>query len=267
MLLAEEPTAPALTQGNSGKFDIRFPDSQGPLDQDEAWCEVKIDGEWQKFRFHDYDKLYRVPGLYESLFYRTLRCCSPVRVTNLLEDVLRDWREDSSTLRVFDIGAGNGMVAETLHDIGIDHAVGLDIIPEAKTAAERDRPWVYDAYHVANLADLDEDIEKAIREAKLNCLTSVAALGFGDLPDRAFLKALDLVETPAWVAFNIKEDFIDDGDRTGFAKLTERLRKRGILQVQAYHRYCHRLSVAGEPLHYVAMVATKLKDVPADLLE
>jgi hypothetical protein len=37
------------------------------------------------------------------------------------------------------------------------------------------------------------------------------------------------------------------------------------LRIEAYRRYQHRLSCAGEPLYYIALVAQKLQDVPADL--
>ncbi len=34
-----------------------------------------------------------------------------------------------------------------------------------------------------------------------------------------------------------------------------------------YRRYHHRISISGEPLFYVAVVAKKLKDLDSDLLE
>ena len=257
--------------GSIGKqklFDLRFPEPDEDLTQDTAWCEVKQDdGDWQRIRFHDYHDIYRVPGLYEALFYRTLRCCSPVRVVNLLEDVMREAGQDIDKVRALDLGAGNGMVGAALQDVGVAYVIGSDIIPEAREAQVRDRPWAYDDYFVTDFTDLDEPCEKAIRSFRPNTLTSVAALGFGDIPDRAFLQALDLIDTPGWLAFNLKEDFIEDTDTTGFCALIKQLKKRGVIQVQAYRRYCHRLSVTGEPLYYVAMVCTKNEDVPDDLLD
>ncbi len=266
--ISTDLAADLTDHGTQTRFDIRFPEPDPAVDQDQAWCQVKIDGEERRVRFHDYDMIYKIPGLYEALFYRTLRCSSPVRVVSLLEDVLRDAQQSPYDLRVFDVGAGNGMVGSALHDIGICSVTGIDIIPEAKSAQERDRPWAYDGYHVADLTDLSEHVEEDIRKRRLNAMTTVAALGFGDIPDQAFLKALDLIETPAWVAFNIKEDFIDvQDDATGFAGLIKRLCGLGVLKIHAYRRYCHRLSVAGEPLFYVALVATKMKDVPDGLLK
>ncbi|MBI1338391.1 MAG: methyltransferase [Phycisphaera sp.] len=257
----------AVRLGRPSLFDFRFPDSRSGLDQDEAWCEANIDGKWQRFRFHDYHDIYDVPGLYESLFYRRLRCNSPVRVAGLLKRVLQDAGQTPENLRALDLGAGNGMVGVAMHDIGVPSVVGMDIIPEARDATDRDRPWVYEDYHVVDLTDLSEKSEEQLRSFEANLLVSVAALGFGDVPDQAFLKALDLVETPAWLAFNIHEKFLDDADPTGFAALIRTLQKLGVLRIQALERYRHRLSYKGEPLHYIAIVATKELDVPDELFE
>lgn len=232
------------------------------LEQDQEWCEVVIAGETRRVRFHDYDRIYQVPGLYEKIFYEELQCCSPSRVVGLLNEVLEDFNEDPESLRVLDVGAGNGMVGEELQACGAEQIVGVDIIEEAKDAAERDRPEVYDDYLVADLTDLSEQVEEALRKPRFNCLTTVAALGFGDIPAAAFLKAFDLCETPGWLAFNIKEDFLRDEDQSGLGAVIQQLSRDEVIQIQAYRRYQHRLSIDGEPLHYVAMVARKLRDVP-----
>ncbi|MEX0775027.1 MAG: methyltransferase domain-containing protein [Phycisphaeraceae bacterium] len=252
-----------------GELEIRLPEVDSHcITQDAEWCEVCVgQSAPRRVRFHDYHEIYQVPGLYEALFYETLECCSPQRVTGLLEDVLHDWPDDASDLRVLDVGAGNGMVGQELRERGTSKIVGIDIIPEARDAALRDRPDVYEDYFVADLTDLDEHTEEAIRKARLNCLTTVAALGFGDIPPQAFLKALDLIATPGWLAFNIKEDFIDQHDGSGFCELVRELTAAGVLRMQAYRRYTHRKSLSGEPLHYVAMIATKDSDRPDAMME
>lgn len=252
--------------GEQDVYDIRFPESLAGMDQDQAWCEVKIDGQPRKVRFHDYHEIYNNPGLYEALFYRLLRCCSPAKVVGQLSQVLAEELQPVDGLRALDVGAGNGMVGEALQSAGINNIVGLDILPEAKTATQRDRPWVYDDYIIADLTALPERVEESVRKQKCNLLTTVAALGFGDIPDAAFLKALDLVETPAWLAFNIKENFLEDDNAGGFADLIRRLKKQGVIQIESTRRYCHRLSYQGEPLYYIAVVATKQADVPGEWL-
>ncbi len=237
------------------------------LSQDEEWFEIKIDGQWQRRRLHDYNELYNIPGLYEALFNKTLRTSSPLRVVNLLVDVMSDTEESPENLRVLDLGAGSGMVGHELQNHNVEVCVGADIIPEAKEATMRDRPWCYDDYIVADFTDLNEEVAEKVRGYNLNALTCVAALGFGDIPAKAFLTAIDLLETPASVAFNIKEDFVQERDTSGFADLIRELARRDVLHMQAYRRYQHRISCAGEPLYYIAMIATKDREVPQDLLQ
>jgi hypothetical protein len=43
-------------------------------------------------------------------------------------------------------------------------------------------------------------------------LVTVAALGFGDIPAKAFIEAFNIIKSEAWVAFNIKDTFFDISD-------------------------------------------------------
>jgi len=251
---------------------IRLPnvDSEFRIpDQDCEYCELTtLDGEKKTVRFHDYDEVYNVPGFYEGLFYELLQCSSPSRVVSLLHDVLDDFMDHPGKLRVLDVGAGNGIVGDEFLARGAERIIGVDILPEARQAAERDRPDVYDEYIVTDLTNLSKQHEETLRKQKFNCLATVAALGFDDIPPKAFLKALDLLVTPSWLAFNIKETFLDaKHDGTGFSDLVKHLNRDGVIQIQAYRRYCHRINVAGEPLHYVAVVARKLRDVSREILD
>jgi hypothetical protein len=247
--------------------EITFPKlngNQNKISQDKEWCEVRMNGNSKRIRFHDYGKIYEVPGLYEKLFYEKLKCCSPSVVVNLLEDVTSDFGEDINELKVLDVGAGNGMVGDELESKGIESVVGVDIIPEAKKAALRDRPKIYDNYFVT---DLSKENQINLEEENFNCLTTVAALGFGDIPPIAFLRAFDFIETFGWLAFNIKEAFLHEDDTSGFSKFIHQLNREKIMQIQCYRRYQHRVSITGEPLYYVAMIAKKIKPVTNELLD
>lgn len=249
----------------SGPFPIRFP-RRGALDQDEEWCEVEVEGAWRRIRFHDYDQVYVIPGLYETIFYRTLRCNSPTYVGELLRDTLLEQGLDPAHLRVLDLGAGNGMMGEVLQNLGSREVVGVDLIPQARDAAGRDRPWVYNDYVVGDMAALDAGQKGRLENADFNALTTVAALGFGDIPPQAFRTAFNLVADQGWVAFNIKENFLRHGDDSGFARMVQRMLREDVLMMWAYKRYCHRLSVRGEPLYYIAAVAQKLRDIPSGFI-
>jgi hypothetical protein len=240
---------------------IALPEPALRLEQDSEWCVARIDGEWEQVRFHDYDRIYDVEGLYERIFYDVLRCESPAVIRRALADQLEAEAEDPDDLRALDLGAGNGIMGEELIAAGADCVVGVDIIPEAAEAAERDRPGVYDAYEVCDMTDLDDGERERLAGYEFNCLTCVAALGFGDIPPGAFSEAFNLVEAGGWAAFNIKEDFLDGGSSSGFADLIQHGIERGLLDVRHRERYRHRDATDGAPIHYVAFVARKVADL------
>lgn len=240
------------------------PDSDRELDQDEEWCWVVIDGQRTRIRFHDYHLIYDVPGLYEQIFYDTLECASPTVVRTLLGRVLAEQEMDPAELRVLDVGAGNGMVGQEIRALGAGSLNGVDIIDEAAAATRRDRPGVYDDYLVADLTDLASEQRAALVAAELNTMTTVAALGFGDMPPDAFAVAFNLIGTPGLLVFNIKEDFVSRDDDSGFNRLINRMFAEQVIVPLAQEHYRHRLSVRGEALYYIAFVARKLRDIPAD---
>jgi len=243
-------------------MEIYLPDIAPGVDQDEEWCEAVVGGERIRIRFHDYHRIYGIPGLYERLFYDKLECASPRVVRTLLSGVLDEQGVEPADLRVLDVGAGNGMVGEEIRALGAGAIHGVDIIEEAARAAERDRPEVYDDYVVADLTTLAPDQRGALAADNLNTMTTVAALGFGDIPPAAFSTAFNLIQTPGLLVFNIKEDFVAADDESGFNRLIKRMFAEKVIVPLAEEHYRHRLSVRGEPLYYVAFVARKLSDVP-----
>jgi predicted TPR repeat methyltransferase len=169
-------------------------------------------------------------------------------------------------MRVLDFGAGNGVMGEELKKIGVARLVGVDILEEAKSATERDRPGVYDEYFIKDFTNLsNKDIEE-VKSWNLNALISVAALGFGDIPPLAFVQALNLIDKEGWVAFNIKETFFYNTDKTGFSRLIRELIFSEFLKINHLERYRHRLSIEGNPLHYFTVICWKNADVPVNIL-
>jgi predicted TPR repeat methyltransferase len=248
-------------------YRVQFPitDSEH-LDQDEVTFYLHEDGERHEFRFHDYAEIYNRPGLYEQLFYERLRCQSPAKVASILDSAVRQSGEQSTTLRVLDFGAGNGIMGEELRRIGVARLLGVDIIPAAAEACLRDRPALYDDYYVADFTDLDLETSEALRAWDLDCLSTVAALGFGDIPPEAFVTAFNLIRPDGWVAFNIKQTFFDQSETTEFSKMIRELVFTDYLEIHHLERYRHRLSVDGEPLFYYAIAGKKTADVPPDLV-
>jgi predicted TPR repeat methyltransferase len=233
------------------------------LDQDEEWCEIEIDGDRRRIRFHDYAAIYAVPGLYERLFAEHLECDSPRIVTDLLGDELHAAKVKPAELTALDFGAGNGMVGELLAELSIGDIVGVDLLPAARDAAHRDRPGLYRDYLALDLTDLDAAQRRDLMRYDFSVMACVAALGFGDIPPLAFAEAFNLVGSPGWVAFNIRDRYLEEAE-TGFGGFITRMLDEGVLDERARKRYVHRRSVAGDGLEYVAIVAEKCGDVPLE---
>jgi predicted TPR repeat methyltransferase len=247
---------------------IQFPPRDAnDLEQDEVTFHV-VEGERRlELRFHDYDQIYLRPGLYEQVFYDRLKCTSPKKVGQLLKRTLDASEQNFTEMRVLDLGAGNGMMGEVMKSYGVARLIGADIIPEAKEACYRDRPGTYDDYYVTDFTKLKPELLDEIGDWSIDCLTSVAALGFGDIPPKAFFQALQFVADGGWVAFNIKETFLDNSDTSGFSRFIRELIFSEYLDIHHIERYRHRLSMEGTPLSYFAIVAQKTTEIPVDFLE
>ena len=242
---------------------IQFPSTNiGELSQDEAYFYLLEGDTKRRIRLHDYDRLYEIPGLYEQVVYERLRCQSPSTVADVLKYTVSQSQERFSELRVLDFGAGNGMAGEELKRQGVSRLVGVDIIQEAREATERDRPGTYDAYHIMDFCDLSDQERDELESWSLNCLMCVAALGFGDVPPSAFITAFNVIGEHGWVAFNIKETFLDRKDESGFSRLIRELIFSEYLDLYHLQRYQHRLSIEGRPLFYFALGGRKTADVP-----
>ena len=247
---------------------IQFPKAElTSSNQDEVYFYLQGSGGDRKIRFHDYDEIYQIEGLYEQIFYDRLKCVSPAKVASLLESAVKQYQNNFSELRILDLGAGNGMMGEELKKQGVSRLVGVDIIPEAYDATIRDRPGIYDAYYVEDFTELDDEKREEISSWQCDCMVTVAALGFGDIPAKAFLEAFNIVKSEAWVAFNIKDTFFDVSDESGFSKLIRELIFSKYLEISCIERYKHRLSIEGEPLYYFAITGWKTSDVPDEFLE
>jgi len=250
------------------RYRIQFPPADvRELSQAEVYFYLQTDESRERIRLHDYERIFSVPGLYEQVVYDRLRCQSPSTVVDVLRSSVSQSHQQLHGLRVLDLGAGNGMVGEELKKHGVSRLVGADIIPEAKQAAERDRPGTYDAYYIMDFANLTDDQKQEMNTWSLDGLVCVAALGFGDIPAIAFLEAFNMIANRGWIAFNIKETFLDHSDDSGFSQLIRELIFSEYLDLYHLRRYRHRYSIEGEPLYYFALGGKKNADVPLSFVE
>ena len=246
---------------------IQFPKPEAhQLKQDEVYFYLQDGSGQRKIRFHDYNEIYKIPGLYEQVFYDRLQCVSPIKVSLILQSAIKQSSENFSELRVLDLGAGNGMMGEELKNFGVSRLIGVDIIQEAYDATIRDRPGLYDAYYIEDFCQLSEEKREELLLWNLDCMVTVAALGFGDIPTKAFIEAFNIIESQGWVAFNIKETFFDASDDTGFSRMIRELIFSEYLDIYHIERYRHRNSIEGEPLFYFAIAGKKNADVPKEFL-
>lgn len=250
------------------RYHMSFPaENYEQLSSDEAFFTLRDEsGQTCKIRFHDYDKLYELPGLYEQLFYDRLKCKSPEKVVGILKHAMQAEPWLFNELRVLDLGAGNGIVAEELQKHGVSRIVGSDILKAARAAALRDRPGLYDAYYDLDLTKPTTEQRELLQTWNFNCLVTVAALGFGDIPVRAFWEAFNLIEDDGWVAFNIKETFLDADDTSGFSVFIKNLILKSYMSLYHMERYRHRLSIDGKPLFYYGVAARKTKPIPESMI-
>ncbi|GAH76314.1 unnamed protein product, partial [marine sediment metagenome] len=82
----------------------------------------------------------------------------------------------------------------------------------------------------------------------------------------AFMEAFNILQSKGWIAFNIKETFLDKSDESGFSVAIRELIFSEYLDVYYLERYQHRLSIEGQPLYYFAIAGRKNADVTQDFL-
>lgn len=239
------------------------PDPFGPIafsPDGEHWFEYGPPGERRRVGFHDYAAIYAVPGLYERVFYEELDMCSASVVVGLLGEQLAARGVDPDTLRALDFGAGNGAGGELLRELGVPSVVGLDLEPQAKVAAERDRPGVYHDYLVLDLGAASPEQLDDLRRRGFSALIAVAALGMGHVPAGALERAIGLVEPGGWVAFAVEAGLMPnqagaDARASGFPAVFESLTGGSRGELVAQHPYRHRLNTDGSDHPAVALVA------------
>lgn len=170
-------------------------------------------------------------------------------------------------MHVLDIGAGNGIVAAEVKAqlVGsVRRLVGTDILPEAREAAMRDRPNVYDQYVVADLTD-ERQVE-SFGKKHFEVMITCAALGPGwnDMPVQALQGALAMVQEGGLVAITVNVCWLGKADETPWGQFIAMLDGKSIkawgnLKEVQRKIYKHRLDVRGNWIWYMAIIFEKSK--------
>ncbi len=226
-------------------------------DQTEESLVVRhADGTTDRFRLHEYERVYAIPGLYEEVVQRRLLSASATILAERLVACAADAGTAAGDLAVFDLGAGNGVSGEELRARGVRVLVASDSIAAARDAAQRDRPGLYAEYLVGDTDDLPQ-VEGLIREHRLNALVAAGALGLGHISADSFHRLWSAFPPGSWFSVSLHEDLAAPGgsDFGDYLVGFEERADGGDILVREPFR--HRLTMAGEPITYVAIVARK----------
>ena len=254
-----------MTQTN---YQIRFPEDTSDLRNEEYFFLIK-DGSEQKIILQNYAEIYQIPLLYEQFCIKA-RYQSPETLAMLLVSQVVQAQMDIESLVILDIAAGSGLFGKNIAKYGVQSIMGVDIIPEAAEAAQRDYPGVYEKYYVEDLTNISPTAQQELAHRGLNCLVCCSSLSC-HFPLQGFINSFNLIEPDGWFAFNVNTYILEDLENTEsfeykkaaeFGQLYQKMVKEGILEVTQKHYYLHRFLTNGKPLDYVAVIARKRGDIP-----
>lgn len=251
------------------KISVVIDDGSCQAQQRDECVLVQMNGTVRKFWLHDYEEIYRIPGLYESIFVDLFQGISHRIVPNKLRGTLDEDGVALAALRCIDFGSGVGLVAEELVGIGLSAPLGIDISPAAKAAALRDRGTLYRDYLVADMARPDAATLAAITAFDANCLICVSSLNV--IPAVAFATLFNTLPVGAYLALNVLSGALEANPvadaQNGSNALVRHLFENGAAQLRSNQRYAHRLNSAKTPIFYNAIVATKVMDVETEVAQ
>jgi hypothetical protein len=214
-------------------------------------------GEEEVVHLHDYERLYRVPGLYEHIVQDLLGCRSPQVAVDGLARAFAELGVDPVGVVLLDMGAGTGLVGELARELGVSEIIGLDALAAARAASLRDRPGVYRDYLIGDLAAGDPRLLADIRRHRPNALISAGAMGGTHAPPAALFNALSTLPAGSPVVFTIDERWMQTDGPGGYQAAVEGLLDSGELRLIARSRFQHRVSTTGEPIYYELVVAER----------
>ena len=215
-------------------------------------------GQAEQVAVHDYETIYQIPGLYERLIVEALQCVSHEVMPALLAQVVARSGTRMTDLNVLDFGAGSGLVGAVLVRLGVKRIVGLDIVPEARSAARRDHPDIYQTYIIDDICCLEPANQAVLSHLEPNCMISVSAIGLGaHISPTVLTCAINAMPRGSWIAFNLNASFLEQDSPTGYAAVLEQLTSSTQLTIHIQRTYQHRILTDGTPLFFTAIIGQK----------
>ncbi len=240
-------------------MDIRS--AQGPSNDTRQSSETFtaiVDGQRRKYSMHDYRSMYSIPDLYDAMMYGMLGCDTPRRLAAEFKSKIAI-EGLNEQLRILDIGAGSGAFAEHLRDSGlpVDKIMGLDIFPQAREAALRDRPAAYDDYLLCDLTNLAADEKFHLDEFAPNCVAVASATGWGNhIPVEGFQNAFDMLSDRGWFVFHVKPDD-PDPECVALNEWIDGLVADNKIDNISGDEIFHRWNTSGDRIHYSYVIGRK----------
>ena len=241
--------------GGPLNYEVDLDDGAGRDQEAEPLVVRFADGREERMRLHEYDRVYVIPGLYEEVVQRRLECLSPQVLADALVSCAARSGPAPEGLRVFDLAAGNGVTGEELSARGVAELVGSDNIPEARDAAQRDRPGLYSTYVVG---DIDEtpQLRELVRSHSLNALVCAGALGLGHITAASFDRLWSEFPAGSLFSASVEESLAEPGG-SDFGDYLAEMDSGEEAEVLHRERFRHRSLMGGGEVHYMAVVARK----------
>ena len=163
---------------------------------------------------------------------------------------------------MFDLGAGNGVSGEELRARGVGTLVASDASAAASEAARRDRPGLYTEYLVGDTDELP-GLRGLLERHRLNALVCAGALGLGHISAAGFHRLWMLFPPGSWFSVSLHEMLAAPGGSDFGDYLADfEHRADGGGEILVREPFRHRLTMSGEPITYVAVVARKRDAAP-----
>lgn len=237
-------------------YDVRYEPPETTRQSDEFFV-ATIDGETRRYNIHDYDTLYAVPWLYDIALYHNLACRTPTEMAAAIDQVWTAANVDRAGLRTLELGAGSGAFGHELRALGVGRLEAIDISAAAAVAAGRDRPGLYDAYHVDDLTALSPDVRAALEAAEFNVVAMASATGWGNhIPLEGFQRAFDLLRPGGWFIFHVKPND-PDPECIELCRWIEGKAADGELAQRYRASHFHRRSSNGQDIYYDVVIGER----------